>query len=149
LETLITWVLILATLTSGLLAGISLDKSLVQLPARHQMGVVAFAAFSRAADLGRGLIWYPLLGIGAPVLILIALLLQGVQGFRGASTLPLILAAVLGLAHVIATSPAAPVLLLLRQGIPDAATLQALYQRFTAWHTVRCILQVATFAVTL
>jgi hypothetical protein len=148
MHTIITWVLALATIASGLLAGISLDKSLVQLPARHRMGVVAFAAFSRAADMGRGLLWYPLLGIGAPALILVAVLLQGVQGFRGTATLPLILTAVLGITHVLTTSRAAPILLQLRQhGTPDEATLQALYQRFTAWHTLRCILQIATFVM--
>src|SRR5690348_16212782 len=104
MQTIITWLLVFATLTSGLLAGISLDKSLVQLPTRHRMGVVAFAAFSRAADMGRGLIWYPLLGLGAPVLILLALLLQGVHGFTDPDSTPLILAAVLGIAHVFTTS---------------------------------------------
>jgi len=149
MQTIITWVLAMATLTSGLLAGISLDKSLVQLPARQQMGLDAFATFSRAADLGRGLIWYPLLGLGAPVLILMALLLHILQGFRGAGSVPLVLASVLGLAHVVTTSRAAPMLLHLRHGTPTEATLHSLYQRFTTWHTVRCVLQVATFAVLL
>ncbi len=54
-----------AIVLTGLLAGISLDKALVQLPARRRMGVVAFAGFSRANDLGNGLVLYPLLGVGA------------------------------------------------------------------------------------
>ena len=149
MQTISVWILFLATLASGLLAGISLDKSLVQLPARHRMGIGTFAAFSRAADMGRGLIWYPILGIGAPALILVAVLLQGIQGFSGAPTIPLVLAAVLGVAHVVTTSRAAPILLRLQHENPDEPTLQALYQHFTAWHTVRCLLQVATFAVLL
>ena len=51
----ITFILILAAaVVTGLLAGVSLAKSIVQLPARHRMGIVEFAAFSRAADLGNG-----------------------------------------------------------------------------------------------
>lgn len=149
MQTILVWILSLATFASGLLAGISLDKSLVQLPARHRMGVVAFAAFSHAADMGRGLIWYPLVGIGAPALILVAVLLHGIQGFSGARTTPLVLAALLGVAHVLTTSRAAPILLQLRSGTPDELKLHVLYQRFTAWHTVRCILQIATFAALL
>src|SRR5687768_18517520 len=61
-----------ATVMTGLLAGMNLDKSIVQLPARHRMGVVAFAAFSRANDLGNGLIAYPILGIGSALLTIMS-----------------------------------------------------------------------------
>ena len=68
----LTFILIFAaTAVTGLLAGVSLHKSLVQLPARHRMDIIPFAAFSRANDLGNGLILYPLLGIGAAFLTLI------------------------------------------------------------------------------
>ena len=52
----LTLILILAaTVVTGLLAGASLDKAIVQLPARNRMGVVGFAKFSKANDLGNGL----------------------------------------------------------------------------------------------
>lgn len=117
-----TWIVllfILATLASGLLAGISVDKSLVQLPARHTMGLVAFAAFSRAADLGRGLIWYPLFGIGAPVVMLVGCFLQVSQRVALEQAILLMLAVLVNVAHVFTTSRAAPMLVRLRQGIPD------------------------------
>jgi hypothetical protein len=76
----ITLILILAaTVVTGLLAGASLDKSIVQLPARRRMGVVEFAAFSRAADLGNGLILYPILGIGAALFTILAALAAFLQ----------------------------------------------------------------------
>jgi hypothetical protein len=59
---------------------VGLDKSLVQLPARHRIGVVAFAAFSRANDLGNGLILYPALGIGAALLTILAALTAMLRG---------------------------------------------------------------------
>lgn len=58
----------LATLVGGLLAGLSLDRSLVALPAWRRLDVEAWAVFSRHADLGRGLVLYPVLGVGGPLL---------------------------------------------------------------------------------
>ena len=45
--------LILATLVSGLLAGFNLDRALVAMPAWNAVGAVAWAEFSRRADLCR------------------------------------------------------------------------------------------------
>jgi hypothetical protein len=47
--------IVLATAVNGLLAGGSLDAPLVKLPARRQVGPLAYAAFARGNDLGDGL----------------------------------------------------------------------------------------------
>lgn len=61
----LTFVLIVtATAADGLLAGASLDQSIKQLPARHKIGSVAYSAYSRASDLGPGILWYGVLGVG-------------------------------------------------------------------------------------
>jgi protein-S-isoprenylcysteine O-methyltransferase Ste14 len=39
-----TWLPLAAVVANGLLAGVSLDQSIKQLPARHRIGVTAFAA---------------------------------------------------------------------------------------------------------
>ena len=66
-------VLILAaTATDGLLAGASMDQSIKQLPARHKIGPVAYSEYSRASDLGHGILWYGILGVGAAVLTIAA-----------------------------------------------------------------------------
>ncbi|HZY57293.1 MAG TPA: hypothetical protein VFE09_05780 [Rubrobacteraceae bacterium] len=71
----ITFVLILAaTAADGLLAGASLDQSIKQLPARHRIGV-ASSEYSRASDLGPGVLWYGILGVGAAVLTIAAAIL--------------------------------------------------------------------------
>src|SRR2546430_4022751 len=64
--------LIAAAIANGLLAGASLDKVLVQLPARRKIGLHAMAEYNRATDLGPGLILYPALGLGAPLLTIAA-----------------------------------------------------------------------------
>ncbi len=69
----ITFVLILAaTAADGLLAGASFDQSIKQLPARHKIGLVAYSEYSRTSDLGPGIIWYGILGVGAALLTIAA-----------------------------------------------------------------------------
>jgi hypothetical protein len=63
-----------ATLQSGVLAGGIIDRVIVGGPAWHELGAQAWAQFSRQADLGTGLVAYPVEGIGATLLILAAAL---------------------------------------------------------------------------
>ena len=60
--------LVAATILNGILAGGSLIKSVVELPARRTIGLAALAAYHRAADLRTGGLIYPALGLGAPAL---------------------------------------------------------------------------------
>lgn len=60
--------LVAATAAIGLLAGASLDQSIKQLPARHRIGSIAFSQYSRASDLGNGILFYGILGVGAALL---------------------------------------------------------------------------------
>ena len=52
---LLLWLIVIATVLNGGLAGGSLEGSLVKLPARRRIGVVAYATFARGNDLGNGL----------------------------------------------------------------------------------------------
>ena len=61
-----------ATAAGGLLAGASLDQSIRQLPTWHRIGLVAYSEYSRASDLGPGVLWYAILGVGAAVLTIAA-----------------------------------------------------------------------------
>jgi hypothetical protein len=134
-----------ATIVTGLLAGASLDKSIVQLPARQRMGVVGFAAFSRANDLGNGLIVYPALGIGAALLTIFAALAVFLRGIPLAQAWPLYLSAILALLHSAATARAAPNMLRLRQPTNDEALLTEALDRFARWHNLRAALQLLNF----
>src|SRR5262245_1698232 len=66
------WLVAIALLFNGILTGLSLDKVLVQLPARRRLGVVAYAAYARAADLGNGVVLYSVTGVGAAVVTIAA-----------------------------------------------------------------------------
>ena len=138
----------LAAASNGLLAGASLDQSLKQLPARHRMGVSAFSQYSRSADLSRnGVIWYAFLGISAALVTLAAAVATFVSG--SAYTLPILLAAILSVLHSIATSQAAPTNFRQLKVFKDEAALAAVFDTFERWQTLRVILQVCTFALTL
>jgi len=144
----ITLILTLAaTVATGLLAGVSLDKAIVQLPARHRMGIPGFVNFSRANDLGNGLIVYPALGITAALFSLCAAISAFLQSTPFSSVWPLYMSALLAVLHSAATIRAAPKMLRLRQPIDDEAVLKDILDRFTTWHNVRAILQVLNFAL--
>ena len=61
-----------AVVANAITAGATLDQAIKQLPARHQMGVVAFSRYSRAGDLSRGVTWYATIGFAAAALALAA-----------------------------------------------------------------------------
>jgi hypothetical protein len=140
---------ITATALTGILAGASLDQSIKQLPARRRIGVLAFARYSQASDLASGVPWYASLGIAAAVMTLAAaarsLLGHGAPHQRR----PLLLAAVLTVAHTFTTARAAPINFSQRAAGDDEAALTAIFGRFERWQTARAGLQLATFLVML
>src|SRR5215208_5347738 len=142
----LTLLLILAaTLVTGLLAGASLDKAIVQLPARHRMGILEFATFSRANDLGNGLITYPVLGISSALLAILAALVAFLQKTPFQHAWPLYVSVLLALLHSVTTSRAAPTMLSLREPINDESRLVETFNRFAKWHNLRAVLQILNF----
>src|SRR6516162_3298241 len=96
-----------ALVADGILAGLSLDKVIVQLPARRRIGVTAYAAYARAADLGNGVAFYAAVGVGAAALTL-AVFAVAALGAPAAVAGLLAAAAGLSLLHSAATGRAAP-----------------------------------------
>src|SRR5262249_51970896 len=82
------WLTLAAAAATGLLAGASLDQSIKQLPARHRIGVEAYSAYSQASDLGNGIFFYGVLGVGAALLALAAAVAAHVAALPGAALVP-------------------------------------------------------------
>jgi hypothetical protein len=141
-------VTVAATALSGVLAGASLDQSFKQLPARRRIGAVAYSAYSRASDLGRGIAWYAGIGIGAALLTVVAAVWAFALGMNIERALPLYGAALLSLLHSLVTSRAAPTLFSQRRHA-DAAMLGAVFDRFARWQSLRAALQVLAFPAML
>jgi hypothetical protein len=146
----ITFILILAaTAADGLLAGASLDQSIKQLPARHKIGLVAYSEYSRASDLGPGILWYGILGVGAALLTIAAAGAALVQGVPSATATPLYVAAGLAVLHSLATSQAAPTNFSQRRVAKDERALVRVFDRFERWQTLRAVVQVLNFGAML
>ena len=141
--------LVAATAADGILAGASLDQSIKQLPARRRMGAIAFSVYSQASDLGPGIVWYAILGIGAALLTLATALAALVQGATAPHAAPIYIAAGLAALHSLVTTQAAPTNFRQREAANDEAALTAIFNRFERWQTLRVVLQVLTFAAAL
>jgi hypothetical protein len=139
--------LAIATAVDGLLAGASLDQSIKQLPARHQIGMRAFSAYSRAADQANGLLLYVLLGVGGAVLTLAVAGWSLALALPAAQTLPVLLAGGLAIAHTLTTARAAPINWSQRAVAGDEGALALVFRRFELWQSARAVLQLLTFAV--
>ena len=146
---LVVFLIAIATAINGLLSGLNMDTALVKLPARRRIGAVAYATFARGNDLGNGLIVYPLLGVVAALLTLLATALAYAERSPMEVLLLLSLASLLSILHTFATTRAAPVMLSIKGTPDDEALLASKLDRFARWHTVRATFQVLAFFVLL
>lgn len=136
-----------ALVSDGILAGLSLDKVIVQLPARRRIGVTAYAAYARAADLGNGIAFYAAVGVGAAVLTLAAFAVAASWGAPGTVTGLLAAGALLSVAHSAMTARAAPAMFRIGQAGDDRQALASLLARFARWWAGRAATQAATLIV--
>jgi hypothetical protein len=141
--------LVAATALNGIAAGASLDQAIKQLPARHRIGVVAYSAYSKAADLGNGIAWYVSIGIGAVVLTVGTAIAAFSQQIALAKAVPIYAAVVLSILHSLVTTQAAPTMFSQRRYDQDEAALTKVFNRFARLHALRALFQVLTFATLL
>jgi hypothetical protein len=137
-----------AALAGGALAGADIDRAIVQFPAFRELGASRWAEYSRHADLSRGLVLYPLEGIGGAVLsIASAVVVGGNPRERSAARLASCVAALLALGGMAITAKAAPAMLSLRNvQQDDLAGEQRAFNTFRYWSYLRAVCQVLAFA---
>ncbi len=145
--------LILAIATTALIgpgAGMSLDQSIKQLPARHRIGIAAYSAYSRAGDQGNGLFLYPPIGIGTVLLAIAAAVSGHLSELPASLQAPLDISGVLAILHSLTTAGAAPINFSQRKyALTDESNLARVLDRFERWHNVRAVLQVLNFGASL
>lgn len=144
MDGLVAGVTLAALAADGLLAGLSLDKVIVQLPARRRIGAIAYAAYARSADLGNGVAYYAVVGVGAAALTIAAFAAAAARSSPGAVTGLLAAAAALSVLHSIATGRAAPVMFKIGRAEDTQAALAPLLASFARWSAARAALQAAT-----
>jgi hypothetical protein len=137
--------LVAATLVGGLLAGANVDRALVAMPAWQQVGPEAWAAFSRHADLGNGLVLYPVEAIGGSLLTLgAALSIRRDPTAPRSAVLPIYAASVLAIAGLALTLKAAPIMLSIKDST-DPQALHGAFEAFYFWGGIRGVCQVLAF----
>ena len=147
----ITFVLIFAaTVFIGLLSGASLDQSIKQLPARYRIGLAAYSQYSRASDLGNGILFYAILGVTAALLNIAAAIAAYMQVILSQQSNLIYIGALLAILHTLATTQAAPLNFSQRKiSADDEASLAVIFDKFARWQNIRCVLQVINFGVNL
>ncbi len=139
--------LAIAGIVDGLLAGASLDQSIEQLPARHQIGVRAYSRYSRASHASNGRFWLIPLGIGGALLTVAAAAWAPAFALPTRRSLPIFVAGILAVAHTLSSVKAVPVnLSQWRLAEGDDAGLARTLNRFARWQALRAGLQFLTFA---
>ena len=122
-----------ATFVGGILAGGIIDRVFVGGPAWRTFGAEAWAQFSRHADLGSGLLAYPVEGIGGAALIIAAALSNYLDGnTRQVAPIPLYFAVAFSVTGLILTVKAAPIMLALGAPAP-AIEPQRAFDEFFLW----------------
>lgn len=147
MDAAVTSVAMGALVADGILAGLSLDKVIVGLPARRRIGITAYAAYARAADLGNGIAFYAAIGISAAALTIASFAVAAALGAPGAVTGLLAAGAALSLAHSAMTARAAPAMFAIGRAGNDQAALAPLLARFARWSAARAATQTATLII--
>jgi MFS superfamily sulfate permease-like transporter len=146
----ISGLIIAATVLHGFIAGIGVDRVLVQMPAWRKVGSRAWAAYSRHADLGNGLFLYPFEAIAGALLTLVAALMYFLnQSLPRSAALPIYLAALFAVGGLLATARAAPKMMSLRQIGHNPSAIQEAFEGFDRWGAVRAVLQALAFGANL
>jgi hypothetical protein len=134
-----------ATFTNGILAGASVIRSLVELPAWKRINLSGFYEYGRAADLGRGLVLYPLVGILAALLAILAAIDGYLDGVNSTAMILLLISLILAIAHSVTTTRAAPNMLRLRNAPNNPELIREVFERFKKWQDRRAALQFVNF----
>jgi hypothetical protein len=122
-----------ATFLSGILAGGAADRVIVGGTAWHALGPRTWAQYSRLADLGPGLVAYPIEGIGSALLIIAAAISShSDRPAARAVLLPLYFAVVFSVIGLLLTIKAAPIMLSLAASQSPAAVQRA-FDEFYFW----------------
>jgi hypothetical protein len=140
---------LIAIAFNGILTGASLDQSIKQLPARHKIGLITYTKYSQAADLGKGIWFYAILGIGFALVTIASAVSAYIYGLNMNISMPLYVAAALAILHSLVTTQAAPINFSQRKVDHDEEALKNVFNRFERWQTVRAILNVLIFSFML
>lgn len=121
-------------------AGAATFKVVIELPARHRIGAVAFAELARATDLSAGLAFYPIAAIGSAILACATWVAARKVGAPPSVRKRAAVAALATLAVLAVTAVAAPIMFTIGSSANDPGSLAALEDRFALLTDIRAAL---------
>jgi hypothetical protein len=134
----------------GLRAGAGTFRALLDLPARREVGPLAFAAFSRATDLSaRGVVFYVVFGTGGALFTCVTWFVAIRAAAPRSIRRLLATSAIASLLVLVFTSQAAPLMWRVNSAASDPALLSDLMDRFTTWTLLRVACVDVSFAAVL
>jgi hypothetical protein len=140
-----------ACLFGGLLAGVTANRALVEIPAWERIGLVPWATFTRAENYGIGSFFYIVLGLLAILsTILTAIVFRLDRPARSWRSFPIYAAALLAVVYALITRIVlVPTMFRLRAAGNDSVALQQIFSVAARWWRVNDILHVLAFALSI
>jgi hypothetical protein len=130
----------------GLLAGETIERFIVQLPAWKHLDIRIWGEFSRHADLGNGLFVYPFEAIISLLLLATSSIILIVKKeIPSHIAWPTYVATIFSAIGIISTFFAAPVMLHVKTIGDDPVALQLAFDKFYYWSFFRGIAQTLSF----
>jgi hypothetical protein len=135
-----------ATLLTGLLAGGSVDRYIVQVPAWRHLSILTWAEYTRYAEFGNGLVLYPFEVLGSFILLFTtsAVVLIHKIRFRYIA-LPVHLATIFATIGVIFTLFSFPIMLRIQSMGNNELLVQHAFEKYHFWGLLRAIAQILSF----
>jgi hypothetical protein len=131
---------------TGLMAGGSVDRYIVQVPAWRHMDVLTWADYSRFAEFGNGLYLYPFEVLGSFILLFTTttVVLMDKSRFRHIAW-SVHLAAIFSTIGLVFTFFSFPIMLGIQTMGNNRAEMQAAFEKFHFWGLLRAVAQVLSF----
>jgi len=140
-----------AALFGGLLAGVTANRAVVQMPAWERIGVLSWACFTRAENHGIGMVFYPVLGLAALLFtVATAIAFRFDRKARDLRAGPIYAAAALAITWAVVTRAVlVPALSSLGDVGTSAAEVRRIFLHYATWSGVNDLLHVLMFVSNL
>lgn len=138
--------IVAATIITGFLAGGSLDRYVVQVPAWRHLNISSWEEYTRYAEFGNGLYLYPFEVLGSFILLFTttAIVLIHKQRLRHIA-LPVHFATILTTIGLVLTFFSFPIMLSIQRMGNDETLAQQAFEKFHFWGLLRAIAQILSF----
>jgi hypothetical protein len=140
----IRFLVTISCLIGGALAGGNVYRYIIETPAWRYLSIGTWKKYSEHADLGNGLVLFPVEAIGSTIPLIIASIILLGRTKRRPSLL-LHLSTMFAIIGLVFTFFAAPVMLNLPNIKEDNGLLQQAFNKFHFWGMLRAIAQVLSF----